>query len=499
MKALINSNSAAIINPITLFVLFIGSLCIAIGIAIPQLGLQAVDLLTLGVLVLLVPMLVMITKSVWSVRHYYFHPLFFILLPFGIGYVVRSFYIIFVDRTLMVGFSDDALSNYLFSALLLVYLGTVCLWLGYCAPTGRAIAQRMPVFRSTFSMNRLGVIVLLTYLIAIGSSFIILRGSGFGLSLVSFTVKKRDIPTVWLLVSSQFTVIAICLHYIYISSKGYWSIYSVLPWIAGTFFGLFMGAYTSSRTVILTIVVVALVLYNHRTHQLTKKQIAFAIGGLLLFSSSLVGIRNMGSNAVERLQQNIQVTEMITTLVASRDLADITTLAHIIRYIDITEDLRLGETMAGLFTRFIPRSLWPDKPLNLGVEVSDLFYDQPLNRGGDTGVPPSLLAELFWNFHLPGVIAGMFIFGIFARWAYEYLWHNPLNPWTITIYGLSVMYIWDQARANVSLALGRYLMIMIPLLCAIAIVTWSRRTCFEKPTNRFYPMRRAQSDMGSTN
>jgi hypothetical protein len=81
---------------------------------------------------------------------------------------------------------------------------------------------------------------------------------------------------------------------------------------------------------------------------------------------------------------------------------------------------RYGDTLVlapiGLF---VPRILWPDKPtITIGREFGETF--QLVNPVDDlTQISPTFTGEFYWNFDIPGVIVGMFLFGAALRVFYE--------------------------------------------------------------------------------
>jgi hypothetical protein len=50
------------------------------------------------------------------------------------------------------------------------------------------------------------------------------------------------------------------------------------------------------------------------------------------------------------------------------------------------------------------------------------------------------VGEAYWNFHLPGVLAVFFLFGIFKRWLAEILLRYPNAPGVMALYMISVFY-----------------------------------------------------------
>jgi oligosaccharide repeat unit polymerase len=155
---------------------------------------------------------------------------------------------------------------------------------------------------------------------------------------------------------------------------------------------------------------------------------------------------------------------------------NVTTVAHIIRYVDRDFELLNGEMFSAFFTRFVPRALWPDKPIGMGRQVADVLYGDFQNRAGSSGVNVTFLGELYWNFYIPGVAIGMLIFGIYIRTIYEYLRRSPINPWSVVIFGVSLNYIIYLLRVDFASAALDYVLVIIPIVVATMFVSQSNRT-----------------------
>jgi len=69
-----------------------------------------------------------------------------------------------------------------------------------------------------------------------------------------------------------------------------------------------------------------------------------------------------------------------------------------------------GESLGWFFSSFIPRFLWADKPdISLGQQFNRAFH---LSESRLTFVPTTELGELYWNYGMFGVIAGMLLIGL---------------------------------------------------------------------------------------
>lgn len=75
--------------------------------------------------------------------------------------------------------------------------------------------------------------------------------------------------------------------------------------------------------------------------------------------------------------------------------------------------LRYGETLDYMAYAFIPRPLWPEKPSVSRGAWFTLYLGQARNeRSVTTSTGQTATGELYWNFGLPGVVAGMAFIGL---------------------------------------------------------------------------------------
>lgn len=104
-------------------------------------------------------------------------------------------------------------------------------------------------------------------------------------------------------------------------------------------------------------------------------------------------------------------TRIFKAAVINRNQIELAKTAHIMDAVGDQLSLQYGRTIARWALAPIPRSVWRDKPvIPPGPEIGHQVYGQPV-----AGVPPSLVGELYWNFHLPGVIVGGFVLGMLLR------------------------------------------------------------------------------------
>ena len=73
-----------------------------------------------------------------------------------------------------------------------------------------------------------------------------------------------------------------------------------------------------------------------------------------------------------------------------------------------------GKTLFKFFFSFIPREIWPTKPIDTNLLIVELREQNFVFVGG-TSQSVTLLGEVFWNFGWVGTFIVFYIFGLFAK------------------------------------------------------------------------------------
>ena len=99
--------------------------------------------------------------------------------------------------------------------------------------------------------------------------------------------------------------------------------------------------------------------------------------------------------------------------------AVVTSPAAVIRSVPRWVDYQHGKTIAFAFLSFIPRVVWPDKPvMTTGKEFGHVFGLVNF-VDVETQIACTLVGEMYWNFGVPGVVGWALFFGCACRWVYR--------------------------------------------------------------------------------
>ena len=186
----------------------------------------------------------------------------------------------------------------------------------------------------------------------------------------------------------------------------------------------------SSRTEILFILLSSIIIITV-LRSLPIKTIFISFFILVFISSSIIQLR--GNYNYE--------SSFIEEIVGNNNLLGVAKTGVIISHTDANQ-LKLGTTYISWLFAPIPRIIWKDKPMiNPGLVVrKEIMPTGSINNIGG-GVPPSFVAEAYWNFGIIGVIFLSFLWGSFCssfhnRFIKIFMKANTknINPYYLIIY-----------------------------------------------------------------
>ena len=130
-----------------------------------------------------------------------------------------------------------------------------------------------------------------------------------------------------------------------------------------------------------------------------------------------------------------------------------------------------GTIFLPTMTYLIPRYLWPDKPLaEPGREFGRRFrVTNYWSR--DTSIAATIPGELYWNFHVPGIVIGMALFGFAMRWLYRiYGEGKEMDPVRLAVH---ILILIQLAHFGGSIAIDA--VILLRMVVILAVVRWLGR------------------------
>lgn len=342
---------------------------------------------------------------------------------------------------------------YLPLALVYVAMGFAGLTLGFSLPigrkVGRSLSAKLPVWEWSFREARLPALLLM----AIGEVGIfgaLQVGSGGYQMAVSVSVWGQTLVSLGSLSMFAQFVLWFTIFRVRRRTLTHW-FFIVLLIAVGTFNGLLGGG----KGGLFWQAVFVLVVYVLSGRRVPVRRVIFA--GLIVGPLVLVGVvygntfrRLKGSEEVVDVKDYVRLVLEAASRVATGDWGDsvsrgaealferteITT--HLGVIVSNYEQLASSERQYGvandiatsLLTAFIPRFLWPDKPLiSDSRSLSALYFNVPTNSYASTP-----FGDLLRNFGPVGVPVGMALLGIVLAMFYQLVAKQPTTAWRGGLY-----------------------------------------------------------------
>ena len=160
----------------------------------------------------------------------------------------------------------------------------------------------------------------------------------------------------------------------------------------------------------------------------------------VVYSVSTADLRNTGLEAWSDIETTTRELWSNTApgMIAARTLEEFNQVDVFATLLDVgprTFPFEYGKTYIDLLLQPIPRMLWPGKPWSFDIAMG--YYA----TGERTAIPPSMIGEMYINFHVFGIVAGMLFFGWGCRRTYQILTCVPRTPAKILAYALLLPYV----------------------------------------------------------
>ena len=170
--------------------------------------------------------------------------------------------------------------------------------------------------------------------------------------------------------------------------------------------------YSSSRSQMIWSVLSGLGVIYYLDNKWFGLKLLAAGGGALFVFLAMSFLRHSDlDDAIE----NVSWEKSVESVILNRNGPGLSKTAHVINNVPGLLDFQYGKTFAVWLIAPVPRAVYPGKPLiHSGPIIGSTIYSTSVS-----GVPPGFIAELYWNFHIPGVIFGMLAlgFGLFRVYA----------------------------------------------------------------------------------
>lgn len=393
-----------------------------------------------------------------------FEPIYPFVGFYFLLFVVKPIFLISTSHPLV---ETDAFSLAIFYAL----IGLVMFYIGYYVKLGAIVSRYIPSLGTNWSRSRLKltVITLATISISLLLFFMyVVTGKGilfhltYSLQVVHEYLKMGGF---WVTGVIGLTSTIFFILYAYsISAKK-----RISTIILSTFFLMAIGVtlLQGTRAPIIVLLAVPIILRHYFLEKKIKvKHLIVVLPILFILLTVLNHFRNFGLDMITYLSLEYHI-HIYGTIIA--DLIPFNTLVTIIESVPEKVGFQYGLFYLYLFISWIPRALWPGKPI-VGVEwfiTETIFGHNPLEMPTLT---PTLIGDLYLNASIPAIIIGMFIWGIFWKMVYSYLLIHKKNIGIVLIYAILLLSGINMLRVSFSAFVASTLIILAPMVISIIYI-----------------------------
>ena len=174
-----------------------------------------------------------------------------------------------------------------------------------------------------------------------------------------------------------------------------------------------------------------------------------------------------------------QMGQETTITEEEANTSNISRIAHIALFSKVIEDTPKivpywnGETYLSLFTKFIPRIVWKDKPTETVGNQFGQRYHLISVFNTNTSVNLPWLVELYANFGVLGVLIGMPFFGVLLALIEQLFNNNQMNLIEVVL-GITVTFNLAYQESNFSLMIGNVLLLTVAFYLLFKFTVASR-------------------------
>lgn len=168
-----------------------------------------------------------------------------------------------------------------------------------------------------------------------------------------------------------------------------------------------LPVYASIRSEVVYVLLVALVIHVCLRGRIEPRLVALVGGVVIVLLGTLTLLRGQTRDGSTEFRLGEMLGGVAEAMLLSVNFTEVSKAVHIILAVPETLPYSYGGSMANYLVAWVPRSIWPEKPIiDAGVEVGVLVY------GTDgSAIPPGAIAEFYWMGGLATLIIGCLFFG----------------------------------------------------------------------------------------
>lgn len=418
--------------------------------------------------------------------HDIFEPISFVMLYTILGVTIRVFYLLMYYRSYNISIAfllRGQPPEFLLLSGLLIVIGLFFFVLGYSIrPTPYDVTQFAVIKKHFWDTKRLFLTIFFMELLSGIATYLFVQEMGIQILVLS-DISSKHFQTIegaefarsslgyyrWL---ASYTEVAFYLGVAWFatSNKRWISLSGLFVIILGLLASVFPFL-NSSRSSVVFIIINAMVISHYLRKEIKVRLIGYAVATIVVILLLMTALRK-DVGQFDAVVGYMTMENILIDLVGSGKFLDITKPAHIMAAIPTKLDYEYGATLMLWLLAPIPRSIWLSKPaIMVSTTIAQFVYGTMDSAGNGYSVPPGLIAELFWNLHILGVILGLFVMGIWLKFLYiNFRKHLYSNKNAVLIYVMIMSPCVFVLQNSFSMFVLEALKAIIPLIIALHFI-----------------------------
>ena len=334
--------------------------------------------------------------------------------PFSPLAIFSFFYLLlFSIRALdLLIFSQNVIRDdekYYIQALVYAIIGLHFFQIGYFSNFGKIFLKNNKRFPDNWSITKFKILLTGYTTISLLSFIVIIKLSG-GVSYYFGNIRDAMVNittgTTIFFISVLLIKIPLLIWFCFLLEKRKFSILFILYFL----FAMLLLSSLGERGHFITLLISILVCYHYLKKRVKILPILSLGIVLVLFLVIFGQYRDFTEKGlkVKKAGFNVKFGIEATYHYFIGHFDELRHVKNVIKYVPDDLNFQYGKTFLNLLFKPIPSAIWESKPQGAGRIITKNFY--PRAHSLNVTVAPSLLSELYLNFHVIGVILGMLLF-----------------------------------------------------------------------------------------
>lgn len=342
---------------------------------------------------------------------------------------------------------------------------------GYRSALARRWAETLvrgvPALTARWRGERIGPVVAALLLAGLAAATLRVGGPSGFLSAAANPMRTNTDGAIgywWLIAATEFAIVGFHVHMLALLMRGDRT-FLMQYFVLGLGLGIPLYLASSSKFVLLRIFLLPWMYRHFIVARLPMWRIVVGFAAFAALFPFFYAYRALGLQNLDSVSTYIDRVDHPLLLMFNRSYGT-DSLMLILHRTGVTLPFQWGASLTDLFTFWVPRLLWPAKPLSFGL-LFPATYMPDMHWGNLTYASCSLPGELYLNFHVIGIVAGCAGLGAVMRATFT---AAGRGPGALLVYGYAFLTAMHLVEGCIASQLETMITHLVPTAIALALL-----------------------------